>query len=277
MAALAGEGFDAVWAHAPHDAAGADLVHVVGARDGRRVRAIVERARRAGIPVAVHAHDEDAANGGWWGAEVTRYCFEYGSDDADVTAYLGLLARRAVSVGAVGAGMPYAPDAAAAQDASAALRDASLVFAATREEAELLRGRTGRRGPIEIVAPLAGEAGPSPVGHLVGSDRFVLVHAPIGPQWNQLLVARCANEAAIPLVITGPVADASYLERVREFGGPGLIVLPGEPSGGVAASLRASAGVVVDAAWVGDGASRLAAAALAGLGSRWPAAGASRS
>jgi hypothetical protein len=32
----------------------------------------------------------------------------------------------------------------------------------------------------------------------------------------------------------------------------------------VAAALRASADVVVDAAWVGDGASRLAAAALAG-------------
>jgi hypothetical protein len=264
LAALVAEGFDAVQVPAPHELDRADLIHVVGTRDGRRVRAIVERARRAGTPVAVHAYDEDAAAGGWWGAEVTRYCFEYGSDDADVATYLGLLANGAVTVGEVGANLPYAPEAAAVEDASAALRQASIVFAATREEAESLRRRTGRRGPIEIVAPLAAQADASPIGHLVGGDRFVLVHAPIGPVGNQLLVARCAADASIPLVMTGPVADASYLERVREFGGAGLVVLAGEPSADVAAALRASAGVVVDAAWVGDGASRLAAAALAG-------------
>ena len=264
IAALGALGFDVHHDAAPHDVNGADLVHVVGTRDGRRVRAIVEGARRAGTPVAVHAHDEDAAAGGWWGAEVTRYCFEYGSDEGDVGTYLGLLAKRAVTVGEVGAGVPYAPDAAGAADASVALREASIVFVATGEEAESLRRRTGRKGPIEIVAPLAAQADPSPIGRLVGNDRFVLVHAPIGPVWNQLLVARCAADASIPLVIAGPIADASYLERVREFGGAGLIVLPGEPSPGVAAALRASAGVVVDAAWVGDGGSRLAAAVLAG-------------
>jgi hypothetical protein len=51
---------------------------------------------------------------------------------------------------------------------------------------------------------------------------------------------------------------------VREFGGPQLIVLAGEPSWELAAGLRRAAGVVVDAAWIGEGASRLAASALAG-------------
>jgi hypothetical protein len=264
IAALLAEGFDAALVQSPHELDGADLVHVVGTREGRRVRAIVERTRRAGIPVAVHAYDEDAAAGGWWGAEVNRHCFEYGSDEADVRSYLDLLAKRAVSVGAIVPNVPYAPDAAAVADASIALREASIVFVATGEEAEALRRRTGRRGPIEIVPPLAAQADALPVGHLVGSDRFALVHAPIGPPANQLMVARCAADAAIPLVVTGPVADASYLERIREFGGPALIVLSGEPKPGTAAALRASAGVVVDAAWVGDGASRLAAAALAG-------------
>ncbi len=264
IAALRAEGFDAPADSAAHELNGADLVHVVGTRDGRRVRAIVEQARRAGIPVAVHAYDEDAAAGGWWGVEVTRYCFEYGSDEGDVATYLGLLAKRAVTVGEVGTDVPYAPDAAGVADASVALCEASVVFVATWDEAESLRQRTGRKGPIEIVVPLAAQADPSPIGRLVGSDRFALVHAPIGPIWNQLLVARCAADASIPLVLTGPVADASYLERVREFGGAGLIVLPGEPSAGTAAALRASAGVVVDAAWVGDGGSRLVAAVLAG-------------
>ena len=60
------------------------------------------------------------------------------------------------------------------------------------------------------------------------------------------------------------MVDASYLERVREFGGPGLILLPYEAEPGVAAALRAAASIVLDAAWVGEGGSRLAAGLLAG-------------
>jgi hypothetical protein len=265
VAALGAEGFDAMLAESPDELDGADLVHLIGTRDGRRARSVVDAARRCGVPTAVHAHDEDAAQGGWWGADVTRYCFEYGADEHDVTSYLALLAKRAVSVGDARADAPYAPAEAALDDAAAAVRDASVVFAATEEEALAIRRRSGRRGPIVVVPPVAAAATPLPVGHLVGADRFVLLHAPIGPVANALLVARCAAVAAIPLVVTGPVADASYLERVREFGGPGLMVLSGEPAPGVAAGLRAAAGVMIDASWVGDGGSRLAAAALAGV------------
>ena len=264
IAALGAEGFDAILAESPDELAGADLVHLIGTRDGRRARLIVDAARRLGVPAAVHAHDEDAAHGGWWGAEVTRYCFEYGADDYDVATYLGLLAKRAVSVGDARADGAFAPPSAAVDEAAAALRDAAVVFAATQEEANAIRHRAGRRGAIVVVPPVAPTAAPSPVGHLAGGDPFVLLHAPIGPVANTLLVARCAATAGVPLVVAGPVADASYLELVREFGGPSLIVLPGEPAPGIAAGLRAAAGVVVDASWVGDGGSRLAAAALAG-------------
>ncbi|MEA2665755.1 MAG: hypothetical protein QOI11_2699, partial [Candidatus Eremiobacteraeota bacterium] len=263
-AALSAEGFEARLVEELGELGGADLIHLVGTRDGRRARALVEAGRRAGIPVAVHAHEENAAQGGWWGAAVTRYCFEYGSDERDVRGYLKLLAERAVSIGDARADAPYAPPAAAPDEAAAALRDAAVVFAASEAEAEAIRARTGRRGPRVGVAPLAPAPDRAAVGALVGADPFALVHAPIGPEANQLLVARCAAAAAIPLVVSGPVADASYLERVREFGGPDLIVLPGEPAPAVAAGLRAAAAVVVDAAWVGAGGARLAAAVLAG-------------
>jgi hypothetical protein len=264
VAALRAEGFDAFLAESPDELGAADLVHVFGTRDGRRARLIVDAARRRGTPVAVHAHDDDAAHGGWWGADVTRYCFEYGADEHDVASYLTLLAKRAVSVGAARADAPFAPPEAAVNDAAAALRDASVVFAATDEEADGIRRRTGRRGAIVVVPPLAPAAVPQPVGRLTGADPFILLHAPIGPAGNALLVARCAALAELPLVVAGPVVDASYLERVREFGGPGLVVLAGEPAPAIAAGLRAAAGVLVDAAWLGDGGSRLAAAALAG-------------
>ncbi|HTD36663.1 MAG TPA: hypothetical protein VK669_04030 [Candidatus Limnocylindrales bacterium] len=271
VSALAAEGFDAVLAADAGELAGAALVHLFGTRDGRRAREIAAAARRTGAPLAVHAHDDDAAGGGWWGGEVARHCFEYGDDERAVESYLAMLARRAVAVGAASADVRYAPPEANAADADAVLRDAAVVFAATEEEAESIRARTGRRGTIVIAAPLI--AGPSavhdhadraPIGALVGPDPFALVHAPLAPLANQLLVARCAADAGIPLVLAGPVADASYLERIREFGGPGLILLPGEPSPAVATALYASAAVVIDAAWAGEGGARLAAAALAG-------------
>ncbi|HEX3463998.1 MAG TPA: hypothetical protein VHS78_08130 [Candidatus Elarobacter sp.] len=278
VAALAAEGFDAFLCADADELDGAALVHLFGTRDGRRAREIAAAARRAGAPLAVHAHDDDAAGGGWWGGEVARYCFEYGDDERDVETYLAMLARRAVAVGAASADARYAPPEAAAADADAVLRDAAVVFAATAEEADALRARTGRRGAIVLVQPLVAAAAPNPhvsvaasnahayapIGALVGPEPYALVHAPIEPLANQLLVARCAADAAIPLVVTGPVADASYLERVREFGGRNLILLPGEPSGELAVALRAAAAVVVDAGWAGEGGSRLAAAALAG-------------
>jgi len=263
-AALAAEGFEAHLAEEPDGLERADLIHLIGTREGRRARAIVELARRAAIPLALHAHDDDAAAGGWWGADVTRYCFEYGDDERAVVRYLEMLARRAVAVGAARADGPYAPAEAGGADAGAALRDAPIVFAATTAEADAIRARTGRRGPIALVQPLAGDAAAAAVGALVGADPFALVHAPIGPLANQLLVARCAAGAGIPLVIAGPIVDASYLERVREFGGPATIVLAGEPAPSIAAGLRAAAAVVIDAAWIGEGGSRLAAAALSG-------------
>jgi|HubBroStandDraft_1064217.scaffolds.fasta_scaffold00573_3 hypothetical protein len=261
--ALAAEGFEVVAGSEPADLVGADLVHIFGTRDGRRVRAIVDAARRARVPSAIHAYEEDPAAGAWWGAAVTRLCFEYGADEASVESYLQMLAQRAVTLEGARADVPYAPAEAALDDAAAALRDASIVFVNTDEEAATVRRRSGRRTTVAVVPPLVEPCEGAAVGPLVGPDPFAFLHAPIGPAWNQLFVARSAAAAVIPLVLAGPVLDASYLERVREFGGRELILLP-EPSPALAAGLRAAAAVVVDAAWLGDGASRLAAAALAG-------------
>ncbi|HTW82755.1 MAG TPA: hypothetical protein VMD91_01655 [Candidatus Sulfotelmatobacter sp.] len=262
-AGLTAEGFEVAYGVHPDEVAGADLVHIIGVRDGRRVRGIVDAARRARIPSAIHAYEEDAAAGLWWGATVARLCFEYGADEASVERYLAMLARRAVSVGEATADAPYAPPQAELEESAAALRDAAIVFVASDEEAQRVLRRSGRRTTLAVVPPLVAIHEPAAVGQLVGPDPFAFVHAPIAPAANQLLVARSAAAAGIPLVLAGPVLDASYLERVREFGGRDLIVLP-EPSAAQAAGLRMAAAVVVDAAWLGEGSARLAAAVLAG-------------
>ena len=261
-AALRSEGFEAVLHAGAFDPAGYDVVHLFGVRDGRAVRALAEAVRRARIPLAVHAFDDDAASGGWWGAAVTRWCFEYGFDEADVTRYLGLLARRAVALGDVRADVPYAPPEVGASEADAVLREAAVVYAASQAEAGAIAKRTGRRAGILVVPPLCAPAPPESIGALVDGP-FALVHAPIAPAANQLLAARAAAQARVPLVLAGPIVDASYLELVRAFGGPDLAVVP-EPPPGVATALRAAAAAVVDPGWLGAGHSRTAAAALAG-------------
>jgi hypothetical protein len=260
---LAAEGFEVVDVHDAADLAGADLVHVFGTGDGKRARAIVDAARRARIVSAVHAYEEDPAAGGWWGATVTRLCFEYGADEASVERYLTMLARHAVTVEQATAEGLYAPPEAALEDAAAALRDASIVFAGSDEESQTVLRRSGRRTIVAVVPPLVGVVEPADARVVVGPDPYVLVHGPVGPAGNQLLVARAAVEARVPLVVVGPVVDASYLERVREFGGRDLVVVP-EPSPAIAAGLRAAAAVVVDVAWLGAGCARLAAAVVAG-------------
>jgi hypothetical protein len=112
--------------------------------------------------------------------------------------------------------------------------------------------------PLPTVEAPGGEV----IGALVGADPFVLVHAPIGPLENQLLMARAVADVGVPLVLAGPVADPAYAERLREFAGD--LRLFGEPTPAQTAALYRSAAVVADAAWTARGHGRVATAAAAG-------------
>lgn len=262
-AMLRTEGFDAELVAAAAQVADADLVHLFGTREGAFAREVVDAARERRVPVAVHAFAEDVVREGYWGTAVARFCFEYGPDERSVAEYLGLLARRLVAIGALTAGSPYVDPRAHLDDARRALTDASLVFVQSQDEAQLLERLGVPVRPI-VVPPLLGADRPAaPIGARVGADPFVFVHAPIGPEGNQLLVARALADAELPLVVAGPVGDASYLERVREFGGSRLIVLP-EPDPATATALYAAAAVYVDAGWIGYGLSRIARASVSG-------------
>lgn len=262
-AALGAEGFDAAVVATAREAVDADLVHVVGLADGGFVREVADAAREGGVPFAVHAYAEDVAHEGYWGAAVTRFCFEYGPDERSVGEYLKLLARRLVAIGALTAASGYVDPAARLDDARRVAADAGVIFAQSEEEARLLE-RLGLSVRPVVVPPLLGaDAEPAAIGARVGPDPFVLVHAPIGPEANQLLVARAVADADLPLVVAGPVADAAYLERTREFGGPRLVVLP-EPDPATAAALYAAAAVYVDASWIGNGLARIARAGVHG-------------
>jgi hypothetical protein len=240
-----------------------DLVHIFGARPGAHARRVADWAAAARKPLVVHALHEAPASGGYWGAMVAPYCFGYSADDRSVSTYLDLLARRAVEVDGVTAGVPFAPATAGLADAERVLALADVVLVNSEREHAVVDALRPRR-PTFIVPPLPTTfAAPDPVAAHVGPDPFILVHAPIGPEGNQLVLARAAGDVGVPLVFAGAVADPVYAERLREFA-PAAVYLLGEPGPGLTAGLYRSAAVVASAAWTSRGHGRLLSAAALG-------------
>ncbi len=245
------------------DASAPDLVHLFGTRPGAYARRVAEWASEHRKPFVVHAFHEAPAQGGYWGAMVAPYCFGYSGDDRSVSTYLELLARRAVEVDGVGATTRFAPPTMGLADTERVLGLADVVFVNSERELRAVEPFRHRR-PTFIVPPLPLIAVPAqPVGALAGSDPFVLCHAPIGPEGNQLILARAAAAVGVPLVIAGPVDDPQYAERLREFA-PDQLRLLEEPSPSVTLGLYRSAAVVADAAWIARGHGRLLTAAAHG-------------
>ena len=250
-----------------------DLVHLFGVRPGAFARRIADWATEHRKPFAVHALHEAPADGGYWGAMVAPYCFGYSGDDRSVSSYLELMARRAVEVDGVGPTTRFAPPIVGLADSERVLGLADVVFVNSERELRAVEPFRHRR-PTFIVAPLPlVSAPPEPVGAHVGSDPYILVHAPIGPESNQLMLARAAEAIGLPIVMAGPVGDPLYAERLREFA-PDQLRLLDEPSPAATMGLYRSAAVVADAAWIARGHARLATAAAHGAAivcsrSRW--------
>lgn len=250
-------GIDALEAFDP------ELVHLFGVRPGSYARRVAEWASNRRRPLVVHAFYESPAAGSYWGAMATPYCFGYSGDDRSVSTYLDLLATRAVEVDGVTATTSFAPATAGLADSERVLKLADVVLVNSAAEFAVVDALRPRR-PTFVVAPLpVSTGGARPVGALVGSEPFVLVHAPIGPEGNQLMLARVAAEAGTPIVFAGPVADPSYADRLREFA-PSRGMLLEEPSPEITASLYRTAAVIADAAWVARGHGRLLTAAAFG-------------
>jgi hypothetical protein len=248
---------DALAAFAP------DLVHLYGVRPGGFARRIAEWAADHRRPLAVHALHEAPEAGGYWGAMVAPYCFSYSADDRSVGTYLEMLARRAVEVDGVGAGAPHAPAIAGLPDSERVLALADVVFVNSERERAVIERLRPRR-PTFVVPPVPSAVGAGrSVAEQTGTDPFVLVHAPVWPEANQLLLARAAGEVGVPMVIAGPIAEPAYAERLREFA-PDLVYLLGEPAAAEVATLYRSAAVIADAAWTARGHARLVTAAALG-------------
>lgn len=241
-----------------------DLVHVHGLLEAPLALLFLRAAKAASIPTALHAHAEEASLGGWWGTVVTRYCFEYAADQRSIDDFTALLRQRRLALGEVRADRPFAPPEHADSAIRAAIRLADVVFVSGEAEAAFLERTYGRSGNVHIVPPAVTlEVEPAPIGAIVGSRNFALMHGPIGARGNQILAMRAADQAKIPLVVAGRVTDPSYLALLREFGGANTRILT-DPSPEQLSALYAGATVFADLAWVSAGRSRAARAAIGG-------------
>jgi glycosyltransferase involved in cell wall biosynthesis len=238
-----------------------DLVHLFGVRPGGFARRVADWANEHRKPLIVHALHESPAKGGYWGALVAPICFSYSGDDLSVSRYLEMLAGRAVEVDGIGPDVPYAPPVTGVPDAERVLALADVVLVNSQRELAVVEALRPRRQTF-IVPPLPTTLGlqGGPIGALVGTDPFVLVHAPIWPEANQLVLARAAASLDVATVFAGAVADPVYAERLREFA-PERVVLLDEPPAELVPSLYRAAAVVADAAWTTRGHGALATAA----------------
>jgi hypothetical protein len=237
---------------APVDYDAYDLVHAFGALAVDDATWTLRNARAAGKPTVLTPGLEDVGARGVWGARISSALFASHFEERALAQKLLPPLER------------HEPHPEFEERVRALMDLADVVLVSGAQEEQVLRERFARRDDVYIAAPyLNTGTAPEPVDELVGSEEFVLAHAPIDPRCNQVLLARAVRHLELPLVLLGPVTDATYLELVREQCGDRVYFVP-EASPGQVAALYGRARVYADAAWIGYGLRRIAQAAAFG-------------
>ncbi len=237
-----------------------DLIHAFGLADGSAALAYARAARSLEVPFALHALYDAPALGGYWGATVTPYCFRFAQDETTVASLSVLMRDRRLAVNQIIADAVFHPTQPTwKDDIASAMSIADVVFVTGPKEEEALRQVSADANFISMPLPVAHGSEPAPIGALVGSQPYALLHAPIESTQNQLQAVRAVEMADIALVIAGPVTDADYASLVRSFAGDRVIMLD-EPDPMTLEGLYRGADVFLDVAWVGCGLARAARA-----------------
>jgi len=249
-----------------------DLVHIFGLTTPDLAVRILSAAREQGVRSAVTTSMDDIPAQRWWGTCVHPLLFRIGSDDVRFASLQFKFEQRKLEMDMTTSergpklhtpNRRYPPYEAYESDVATVLAIADVVFVNGEAEEAIVRRQFGRTGATVECGTLVPEfSEPESVDELVGADDFVLVHAPLASRCNQLIVARAAMAANLPLVIVGPVAEVDYLDLLRAYTDDRVVILA-DPGPNRIASLYRRARVVADAAWISLGLSRLARAALA--------------
>lgn len=241
-----------------------DLLHLFGLSTPDLAGRFLDLAKRRNVATAITAGLDDIPAQLWWGTLVGPITYKVGEDEVTGAALRFKFEQRKLEADMHTPNSRYFPYEHYERDLRVALEAADTVFVSGASEEALIAVQHGRSGPIVQCAPFVAALAPcEPVDELVGTEDFILAHAPIAGRCNQLYLARAAMAADLPLVICGTVTEVDYLDLLREFTDERVIILSGLRPGQIA-SLYRRARVFADVGWISLGPSRVAQAAMAG-------------
>lgn len=250
-----------------------DVVHLFGLRLAPQLGGL---ATPRG-PVVLTPYADDPKDEAAWGSGIVGVTLGLASDVASREHHAWGISERRIAAPTVPAiaAAPWAQDPAARH----VLARVAAVYLSCDAEGRRLASDFGCAGGFNRVVPalLGPEPEPASIGGLVGSEPFVLIHAPVEPRCNQLALVSAAAALGLPVVLVGVVRAAAYYSETIQALGPGGCWLPEEQlAPGELAALYASARVFADASWSSAGLYRLARAAGYGCGLVVPASGYAR-
>ncbi len=245
------------------DPAGYDLVHGFSLLAAPGLLACAERAAQAGVPFVLTPYFEDVADAGWWGARAARSLLDIVHDEESAQRVFELLAARLVYVDQINAQERWDNGDEAARHEL--LRRADLVIAHSESEQDAIRKYAQRQEAIALSLPLVYRATESlSVAHLVPDQPYLFVQAGIEARHNIGLVMSAASALDLPCVFAGEILDRRLYRHLTSRTGTNLVMLPQCTDGEIAAVAQGAA-VFVDAAWIGDGTSRILRSLLHGV------------
>lgn len=236
-----------------------DLVHIVGLAHAPTIRAKVERLRDAGIPIVTMPLVDDPKGETAWGVPLAQSAFRNSVEDTTLDHYLTAIAARRLNADGVPSHhlLPLPPNA----DAIAVLNCSGALIASTASEVSLIRERFGYQGPVSTVAPILRTVARADVDAIAGFGDFVLMHTAIDARSAVVMAVLACEAESLPVVLSGPVADAETMLFLHAFAGDFLRYLPSSSIGdGQLEELYARARVYADISWSGRGLNRLARA-----------------
>lgn len=267
-ARLRAEGFDAEVTIASHvDPEHTDIVHIFGLHHGASVIELLRDLEKTRVPIVVTPYADDRLGEAVSGASGSLLIPRVSSDLITFYDFVGALEKRKISN--LGQGEWYG------DVASALLLRATAALVVAPAEAAFLREKLGYFGTT-VLAPAFVPLTPpvADIGSLVGSDEFVLVHAPIEARCNQVFAVLASQRLGLPLVLLGPVVDVEFFRYVNEVSGPLVCQLREDQlTESEVAGIYARARVVADVSWSSRGLHRLARGAAFGAAIVAPASG----
>jgi hypothetical protein len=257
--------------------AGFDLLHVFGHRFGSGLRAVLAQTQARGLPIVLSPYADDPADEAPWGVAASSVLLRFACDAGSRDYYARAVALRRFE--APGVPAPARAKEEADPNVRALFAAAGGAIVSCAEEERRIREAFGFTGATQVVPALLGP-GPqaAEIADLVGTDEYVLVHAPLDPRCNQLPIARACAGAKLPLVLVGSVTNAEYYgEVIAALGSRGVWLAEGSLSEAQIDALYSRARVFADASWSAAGLHRLARAAAFGASLAAPSSGYARS